>query len=50
MKVSKEAHVMFQAKRVSNMYMLQNSDVTVSGLQSSALKVVVMKQLKTTMY
>jgi len=42
MKVSKETHVMFQAERVSNVYMLQNLKVTVDGLQlSSALEVVV---------
>ena len=39
MEVSKEAHVMFQADRVDNVYMLQNSEVTVGGLQlSSALE------------
>ena len=45
MKVSKEAHVKFQAERVDNMYMLRNSKFTVSGLQiSSASKTVVVKQ------
>jgi len=49
-KVFKEAHVMFQAERVGNMYMLWNSNVTVGGLQlSSASKVVVVKQSETTM-
>ena len=44
MKVSKEAHVIFQAKRVSNVYMLQNSEVTVGEVQlSSASKAVVVK-------
>ena len=50
MKVSKEAHVIFQAECVGNVYMLQNSDVTVGGLQlSSASKVVVVEQSETTM-
>ena len=50
MKVFKEAHVIFQAERVSNVYMLQNLIVTVSGLQlSSASKVVFVEQLETTM-
>jgi len=50
MNVSKEAHVMFQAERVGNVYMLRNSDVTVGGLQlSSTSKVVVVEQSKTTM-
>jgi len=45
MKVFKEAHVMFQAERVGNVYMLWNSEVTVGGLQlSSASKVVVVEQ------
>jgi len=44
MKVFKEAHVMFLAKRVSNVCMLRNSEVTVGGLRlSSASKVVVVK-------
>ena len=30
--VFKEAHVMFQVGRVGNVYMLQNSEVTVGGL------------------
>jgi len=39
MKVSKEAHVMFQAESIGNVYMMRNSEVTVGGLQlSSALK------------
>ena len=50
MKVFKEAHVMFQAEHVGNVYMLRSSEVTVGGLQlSSALKVVVVKQSETTM-
>ena len=36
MEVSKEARVKFQAKRVGNVYMLQNSKVTVGGLQLSS--------------
>jgi len=32
MKVFKEAHAMFQAERVGNVYMLRNSEVTVGGL------------------
>jgi len=35
MKVFKEAHGKFQAKRVGNVYMLRNSEVTVGGLQLS---------------
>ena len=34
--VSKEAHVMFQAESISNVYMLRNSEVTVGGLQLSS--------------
>jgi len=50
MEVFKEAHVMFQAERVSNVYMLRNSEVTVGGFQlSSASKVMVMEQSETTM-
>ena len=41
---------MFQAKRVGNVYMLQNSEVTVGRLQlSSASEAAVVKQLETTM-
>ena len=36
MKVFKEAHVMFQAERVGNVYMLRNSEVIVGGLQLSS--------------
>jgi len=36
MKVSKEAHVKFQAKRVSNVYILQNLKVTVGVMQLSS--------------
>ena len=32
MVVSKEAHLMFQAKRFGNMYMLRNSEVTVGAV------------------
>ena len=40
----------FQAERVANMYMLQNLEVTVSGLQlSSASKVAVVEQSEATM-
>jgi len=41
---------MFQAERVSNVYMLQNLKVTVGGLQlSSSSEVEVVEQLETTM-
>ena len=41
---------MFQAERVSNVYMLQNSKVTAGGLQlSSASEVTVVEQSETTM-
>jgi len=41
---------MFQAKRVDNVYMLQNSEITVGGLQlSSVSKVVVVEQSETIM-
>jgi len=50
MKVSKETHVMFQAERVGNVYMLRNLEVTVGELQlSSASKEVVVEQSETTM-
>ena len=50
MEVCKEAHVKFQAERVGNVYMLQNSKVTVDGLQLfSASEAVVVKQSETTM-
>jgi len=46
--VSKEAHVKFQAKRVGNVYMLRNSEVTFGGLQlSSASEAIVVEQLET---
>ena len=32
MEVFKEAHVMFQAERIGNVYMLRNSEVTVGEL------------------
>ena len=49
MKVFKEAHVMFQAKHVGNVYMFRNSEVTVGGLQlSSASKAVVVEPSETT--
>ena len=37
MEVFKETHVMFQAERVGNVYMLQHSKVTVGGLQLSSV-------------
>ena len=50
MKVSKEAHAMFQAESVDNVDMLQNSEGTVGGLQlSSALEAAVVEQSETTM-
>jgi len=50
MEVFKEVHVMFQAERVGNVYMLQNSKVTVGGLQlSSASEAVIMEQSETMM-
>jgi len=50
MEVFKEAHVMFQAERVGNVYMLWNSEVTFGGLQlSSASKAMVVEQSETTM-
>ena len=50
MEVFKETHVMFQVERVDNVYMLQNSKVTVGGLQLlSASKAVVVKQSETAM-
>jgi len=50
MKVLKDAHIRFQAEYVDNVYMLWNSEVTVSGLQlSSASKLEVVEQSKTTM-
>jgi len=49
-KVFKEAHVKFQAEHVGNIYMLQNSEITVGGLQLfSASRSKVVKQSKTTM-
>ena len=48
MKVFKEAHVMFQAERVGNVYMLRNSKVTVGRLQlSSASEAAVVEQSET---
>jgi len=50
MEVFKKAHVMFQAERVGNVYMLRNSEVTVGGLQlSSASKAAVVEQSESTM-
>jgi len=41
--------VKFQAERVNNVYMLQNSNVTVRGLQlSSASEATIMEQSETT--
>jgi len=36
MKVSKDAHMKFQAERVGNIYMFRNLKVTVGGLQVSS--------------
>ena len=36
MEVFKETHVKFQAERVGNVHILQNSEVTVGGLQLSS--------------
>ena len=48
MKVFKDTHVKFQAESVSNVYILRNSEVTVSGLQLSlASRSKVVEQLKT---
>ena len=42
--------MIFQVKRVGNVYMLRNSEVTVGKLQlSSASKAVVVEQSETTM-
>jgi len=50
MKVFKEAHVMFQAECVGNMYVLQNSEVTIGRLQlPSASKAAIVEQSETTM-
>jgi len=49
-KVSKEAHVKLQTEHVGKVYMLQNLEVTVGGLQlSSASKAAVVEQSDTTM-
>jgi len=49
MKVFKKTHVIFQAERVGNVYMLRNLKVTVGELQlSSASKVVIVEQSETT--
>jgi len=51
MKVFKEAHMMFQAECVGNVYMLRNSEVTVGELQLSlASKAVVVEQSENTMH
>jgi len=43
-KPPKRPHVKFQAEHVGNMYMLQNSEVTLGGLQlSSASEATVVK-------
>ena len=48
--VFKETHVIFQAERVGNVYMLRNSVVTVGELQiSSASKAMIVEQSETTM-
>jgi len=50
MKVSKEAHMKFQAEHIDDVYMLRNSDVTVGELQlSSASRSVVVEQSETMM-
>ena len=50
MKVFKDAQVKFQAERVGKIYMLQNSEVTVGGLQLfSASRLKVVEQSETTM-
>jgi len=49
MKFFKDAHVKFQAERIS-VYMLRNLEITIDGLQlSSASRSEVMKQLEITM-
>ena len=46
----KDVHVKFQGERVSDVYMLRNSEITVGGLQlSSASKTEVVKQAETMM-
>jgi len=48
--VYKKSHVKFQAERVGNVYMLQNSKVTVGGLQlSSASETAIVEQSETMM-
>ena len=50
MKVFKDAQVKFPAERISNVYMLQNSEITVGGLQlSSTSRSEVVEQSETTM-
>ena len=50
LEVFKKAHVMFQAERVGNVYMLRISKVTVGGLQlSSTSEAVVVNQSETIM-
>ena len=50
MEVFKDAHVKFQAERVGNVYMLQNSVITVGGLRLSlASKAEVVEQSQTMM-
>ena len=49
MKVSKEPYAKFQVKHVGSVYMSQNSNITVGGLQlSSASKAAIVKQSETT--
>jgi len=46
--IFKDTHVKFQAKRVSNVYMLRNSKVTVGGLQLSSASISeIVKQSET---
>ena len=50
LKISKETHVMYQAERIGNVYILRNLKVTVGRLLlSSASKAVIVKQSETTM-
>jgi len=44
MEVWKKAHVMFQAERVGNVYILWNSEVTVGGLQLFSASKTVMSR------
>jgi len=49
MEVSEDAQVKFQAERVSNVYMLRNSEVIVGGLQLSSASILeIVEQSETT--